>query len=202
MGEIVNGFLHDPIEGLHIGQNKNIDEVFLKLKNEYGQPENIIEIGTCWGGFSLFLAKMFPFSVVHTFDISDWGDDQHIKKRNILFEKHKIQYHNESYNKNDDCKAIRELLKKKSILLCDGGHKEHEFEELMNHIEVNSIIMAHDYGRNLKYFRSEIQGKYWNESFEFDGSKFERKCKEINLIPYMQDDFETAVWYIRKKING
>ena len=194
----MNNFFHDRIDGLHIGQNKHIDEVFLKLKNVYGQPKNIIEIGTCWGGSALFFAKMFPQSKIYTFDIVDWGDDNHILKRNALFEKHNISYYIEDYALRDS-RRIKHLLQDKSILLCDGGHKENEFSGLMHSIQLNSIIMAHDYGRNLQYFRSEIQGKYWNESFEFDGSKFDKRCSQIKLVPYMQNEFEKAVWYIRKK---
>ena len=194
-----NNFFHDPINGLHIGQNKYIDECFLKLKNDYGQPKNIIEIGTCWGGSALFFAKMFPKSKVYTFDIVDWGNADHIIKRDVLFKKYGITYIKEGYADKNSLK-IKTLLKDKSILLCDGGHKENEFSGLMGSIKKHSIIMAHDYGRNLRYFRNEIQGKYWNESFEFDGSKFDAMCARINLLPYMQDDFEKAVWYIRKKI--
>ena len=99
-----------------------------------------------------------------------------------------------------DSRRIKQLLQDQSILLCDGGHKENEFSGLMNSVQQNSIIMAHDYGRNLIYFRNEIQSKYWNESFEFDGSKFDQRCDKIRLIPFMQNEFEKAVWYIRKKI--
>ena len=195
----INPFLHKKIKGLKLLQNSYIDYAFNELKEHYGQPENIIEIGTCWGGFAVFLAKMFPESNIHTFDIVDWGKNNYIKKRNNLYSKLGITYHNEDcFLRNGE--RIINLLKQKSILLCDGALKESEFSHFMNYIWRGSIIMAHDYGRNEKYFRNKIEGVYWNASFEFDGSKFDKQCKDKGFIPFLQSDFEKAVWYIRKKI--
>ena len=195
----MNGFIRENIDGLKITQNKFIDVCFNKLKMEYGQPINIIEIGTCFGGFALFLKKIFSLSEIHTFDILDWGSAEYLKQRNKLFLENEIHYYNEDCFLRDG-KRIIDLLKNKSILLCDGAHKEHEFSFFINHIQPESIIMAHDYGKNKEYFFSEIANKYWNKSFEFDGSKFDHECNEKEFIPYLQNDFEKAVWYIRKKV--
>ena len=195
----MNPFRHNNIEELRLAQNKYIDPCFKKLKKEYGQPINIIEIGTCWGGFSVFLAKMFPSSNIHTFDILDWGNVSYIKKRKKIFKKFGINYHKEDCF-NHGGKIIKDLLKQKSILLCDGALKEAEFSHFINYIENGSIIMAHDYGKNKDYFYENIANKYWTESFEFDGSKFDEQCENKGFIPFLQNDFEKAVWYIRKKI--
>ena len=195
----VDEFLHDDIDGLKLAQNKHIDTAFLALKNKYKQPQNIIEIGTCWGGFALFLAKMFPESHVHTFDIEDWGDKEYLKRRNQLFKEHNISYYNEDYGLRNG-KRIKALLNDKSILLCDGAHKENEFTFFIDKIKKNSIIMAHDFGRNRNHFVNNIQGIYWGTSFEFDGSHFDDRCRRKRLIPYFQNEFEKAVWYIREKI--
>jgi len=195
----VDKFLHDEIDELKLAQNKYIPEAFLALKNNYGQPENIIEIGTCWGGFALFLAKMFPESNIHTFDIVNWGDSEYVLKRNNLFSAYGISYYKEDCN-GKGANRINNLLRKKSIILCDGVHKENEFSLFMNKINKGSIIMAHDSARNRGHFINHIQGVYWGTSFEFDGSKFDSRCDKIRLVPYMQNIFEKAVWYIRKKI--
>lgn len=195
----MNPFLRENIEGLKLAQNNHIDYAFNELKKHYGQPENIIEIGTCWGGFALFLSKMFPKSSIHTFDIANWGDSDDLKKRDDLYLKSGITYYNEDCFLLDGEKIIN-LLKKKSLLLCDGAIKESEFSYFINHIQPESIIMAHDYGRNENYFRNNIEDVYWNASFEFDGSKFDDECNEKGFMPFLQNDFEKAVWYIRKKI--
>lgn len=195
-----NPFLHKDIDGLKLAQNNHIDYCFDKLKKSYGQPKHIIEIGTCHGGFAVFLKRMFPESDIHTFDIKDWGDINYIKKRNALFSELSIFYHNEDCFLKEGEKIIN-LLKQKSILLCDGAVKEAEFSRFINHIRPDSIIMAHDYGKNESHFRENIQGIYWGSSFEFDGSKFDKECEEKGFEPYLQNDFDTAVWYIRKK-NG
>jgi hypothetical protein len=195
----MNKFLHKDIEGLSLAQNSHIDDVFLKLKDSYGDPVNVIELGTCYGGFALFLRKLFPESNIHTFDIADWGDYNYINHRNKLFFKYGINYYNEDY-RLDNGKRVIKLLKRKSILLCDGGHKENDFRYFLNYINEGSIIMAHDYGKNREWFDENINGKYWNTSFEFDGSKFDDKCIEKGFEPYLQDDFDKAVWYIRKKL--
>lgn len=195
----MNPFLRENIEGFKLAQNNHIDYCFDKLKKFYGQPKHIIEIGTCHGGFAIFLKRMFPKSDIHTFDIVDWGDLDYIKKRNDLFSELGIFYHKEDCFLRDGEKIVN-LLKQKSILLCDGALKEAEFSRFINHIQSGSIIMAHDYGKNLDYFKKNIEGIFWGQSFEFDGSKFDDECNEKGFIPYLQNDFEKAVWYIRKKI--
>ena len=193
-------YFHDNICDLKLTQNPQIDKAFHKLKSVYGQPVNIIEIGTCWGGFAVFLAQMFPDSSICTFDVKDWGDYKYVEKRDERFSEYLINYFNEDCFLNDG-RTIKSLLKSKSILLCDGAHKEQEFSFFSDFIEEDSVIMAHDYGKNEKYFREHIQGKYWNHSFEFDGSKFDQVCTEKKLITFLQSDFDKAVWYIRKKIH-
>ena len=194
----MNAFLHDDIAGLKLSQNKYIEDAFSMLKNDYGQPENIIEIGTCFGGFALFLAKLFPKSNVYTFDIADWGGSEYVEKRNQLYLKYGIVYHmKDCFNSGGE--IIKDLLTKKSILLCDGGLKETEFSTFINYIQPDSIIMAHDYGKSENYFRKNIQNVYWSASFEFDGSKFDNECNKKGFTPYFQTEFDKAVWYIRKK---
>ena len=195
----MNPFVRENIEGFKLAQNNHIDYCFDKLKKSYGQPKHIIEIGTCHGGFAIFLKRLFPEADIHTFDIVDWGDVGYIKKRNELFSELGIFYHNEDCFLRDG-ETIISLLRQQSILLCDGAIKESEFSYFINHIQSGSIIMAHDYGRNEDYFRKKIEDVYWNASFEFDGSKFDNECEEKGFIPYLQNDFEKAVWYIRKKI--
>jgi hypothetical protein len=186
---------HNDIKGLKLSQNKYIDEVFDLLEDDF---VNIIEIGTCFGGFAVFLKEHFKSANIHTFDVVDWGDIDYVLHRNNIYKELGINYHKE------DCflrngRRIKNLLKSKSILLCDGAHKENEFNFFSKFITKGSIIMAHDYGKNEPYFRKNIEGKYWNASFEFDGSKFTRLCNERKLIPYHQDKFEKAVWFIRKQ---
>lgn len=192
------GIFHDDIEGIALAQNAHIDKCFAELKKDFGDPVNVIEIGTYLGGFAVFLKGMFPKSNVHTFDVMSWGHLDQIARRNYFFQKLGITYYEE------DCfihegRRIKSLLNSKSILLCDGAHKVNEFTFFSQFLQSGSIIMAHDYGRDEEYFRQNIEGKYWTSSFEFDGSKFDKWCEDHSLEPYMQDVFEKAVWYIRIK---
>jgi hypothetical protein len=189
-------FFHDPIDGLYLTQNKYIDNAFSNLKDGY---TNVIEIGTCYGGFALFLRSVFAGANVHTFDIKDWGNREYVEHRNKLYKEKAINYYNEDCFLHDG-RRIKGLLKEKSILLCDGAHKENEFTFFSRFLQSGSIIMAHDYGQSEEYFKKEIEGKYWTSSFEFNGSKFNNWCEDYRLIPYYQDEFERAVWFIRKKI--
>lgn len=189
---------HKVVEGLEIAQNYMIDQAFDELVRDYGQPVNVIEIGTHKGGFAVFLAQKFPDSNIHTFDPYEIGDPGYIRERNEIFTRYGITYYPEDCFLKDG-RRIQELTREKTILLCDGAHKMNEFHFFSQKILPGSLIMAHDYGKNEDYFRSEIQGKYWTSSFEFDGSKVIDWCNENKLEPYKQDLFDLAVWFIRKK---
>ena len=191
-------YFHDPIEGLPVAQSKLIDESFQELRDTWGDPEIVIEIGTMGGGFSVFLAQMFPDSEVHTFDPVLWGDTSDLKRREETFSRYGIHYHNEDCFARDGAK-IRSMLDGKVLLLCDGAHKKNEFAHFSQFIKPGSVIMVHDYGRDVEYFKKNIEGIYWTSSMEFDGSEFVIWCREKNLEPFLQDLFEKSIWFIRKK---
>lgn len=186
---------HDDIEGLQLAQNKHIDEAFTYLEDDF---VNVIEIGTCFGGFAVFLADRFKKSAIHTFDIKDWGNVEYVKHRNNIYSKYGVNFYMEDCFLRDG-QRIKGLLQSKSLLLCDGAHKGNEFTYFSQFLNSGSVIMAHDYAKNREYFDKEIVNKYWTTSFEFDGSKYDPWCDDHGLVPYHQDKFDKAVWYIRRK---
>lgn len=188
---------HDDIEGLKLAQNKHIDKAFNELKKIF-YPKNIIEIGTCYGGFAVFLKHTFSDSNVYTFDPIEWGTPEYIKYKRNVFAANNITFYNEDCFLREGQK-IKDLLKEKTLLLCDGAHKVNEFSFFSQFLQSGSVIMAHDYAKNREYFEKEILDKYWTTSFEFDGSQFDQWCIDKNLEPLLQDEFDRAVWFIRIK---
>lgn len=155
-------------------QVKNCFEVFTNFfKNE--NIENVIEIGTSYGGLSLFLYEQslinnFEFK---TFDISDQRLLKSWYGKEIPFN----YFIGDCFDTliSDEIKNI--LDTKKTLLLCDGGDKKKEFNLFSRYIKDGSFIMAHDYSPDYNYFNENIKNKYWNwceirdenieESFEY-----------------------------------
>lgn len=196
------------IEGLHAGQSENIYPAFEKLKQNLLEknnlPKQIIEIGTCRGGFTVFLKKLFSEADVFTFDITkEMPEGLHhspgvlnnalpiFKNFNISFEECNV-FHN--------IEKIKNLIQRDglTLLFCDGGNKPAEFQIFSQFLKVGDLIFAHDYIDTPENFQENFNGKIWNwhETRESDLSQ---SCQINNLKPFMQEDFAQAVWACRIK---
>jgi hypothetical protein len=196
------------IEGLHAGQSENIYNVFPKLKEKLLEknqiPKQIIEIGTCRGGFTVFLKKLFPESDVYTFDITkDMPKGLHHPPYQLndafpVFEKFDIHF--EECDIFSNIEKIKEIIQRDglTILLCDGGNKPREFATLAQFLKIGDLIFAHDYVDTPENFQANFYGKIWNWH-ETQESDLKSTCEQYNLTPFMQEDFATAVWASRIK---
>jgi cephalosporin hydroxylase len=186
-------FKHEPIKGLRLTQNINIDNAFKLLQN----IDIVIEIGTQYGGFAMFLRKMFPKAEIHTFDIVDFEE----KNKHKLFKKYNIKYHKKDVFDKHTQSQISNLIKKgKSLVLCDGGDKINEFTLYGKHLKKGDYIGAHDYGRTKKIFKSEIENKIWTASCEVTWTELEDYCNNHGFERVFIKQFEEAVWLLCKKI--
>lgn len=196
------------IEDLHAGQSENIYPVFEKLKQTLLEnnnlPKQIIEIGTCRGGFTVFLKKLFPDADVFTFDITkEMPEGFHHTEGRLtnalpIFEKFGIKF--EECDIFQNITKVQNLIQRDglTLLFCDGGNKPLEFQVFSQFLKKNDLIFAHDYVNNDENFTENFYGKIWNwhETRESDLSS---TCVEQNLTPFLQENFATAVWASRVK---
>ena len=119
----------------------------------------IIEIGTFHGNFSLylFLLTLSNQSEFYTFDIVDWrvydhsphiknylGLDNHFKKMDVF----------------ESVGFISDLIKRNgiSVLFCDGGDKEREFNTFSPFLKWGDIIAVHDWGTEVNPENLNLEG--------------------------------------------
>lgn len=177
---------HEPIEGHELTQSPLIDEAFPILKG----VEQVIEIGTWKGGFAFFLYQTFKVPV-YTFDIYNYG---------YSFP-NDVTFYNKDALEQSSIKIITNLLKiKKTLILCDGGHKVNEFTMYGKFLKKGDMIGAHDYAKTREYFDSDIKGKYWNDSHEVDWPMLKDYCEYHKLKPIHEDIFDRVVWLICEKV--
>jgi len=172
------------IEGLEAAQKYNTYECFLELP----EFEQVIEIGTCRGGFALMLKKRFDCPI-YTIDILDW-EPQQLKRE--LFRRYAIEYIIsdvfESYR-------LDGLLNKclKTLILCDGGHKKNEFTYFSRRLKVGDFIGCHDY-----YPKRPDEYTIWPTCEMYD-ELIEKETQGMGLKKYKPKIFNSCVWTIRYK---
>lgn len=185
-------------KGLKTQQNPNVFNEFIEFfKNE--KFDYIIEIGTSYGGFSLFLYEQ---SIQHNFNFItyDWSGfkggswDDRRKPLNKMFN-NKIPFDFRDKNVFENTDEIIKILKNnKCLLLCDGGDKPKEFNIFGEHLTPGSYIMAHDYAVDINVFNSEIRNKVWNW-FEIQDSDISLAMETNNIIKskYFKN-FSSVAW--------
>jgi len=185
------GFLNIPVQ-----QVPNALNVFQEFfENE--SFEYVIEIGTSYGGLSLFLneqSNIHNFKFI-TYDISD----VRIKKA-WLDNKIPFDYRIEDCFSTNTSNFIITLLKEnKCLLLCDGGNKVKEFNFFSKFITSGNYIMAHDYSTDKNYFDKNIRDKVWNW-LEIEDADIMSSVDDYNLIkPEYYEKFKDVVWVCYKK---
>lgn len=185
------GFLNIPVQ-----QVPNALNVFQEFfENE--SFEYVIEIGTSYGGLSLFLneqSNIHNFKFI-TYDISD----VRIKKA-WLDNKIPFDYRIEDCFSTNTSNFIITLLKEnKCLLLCDGGNKVEEFNFFSQFITSGSYIMAHDYSPDKDYFYKNIRDEVWSW-VEIEDADIMLSVDDYNLIkPEYYEKFKDVVWVCYKK---
>ena len=201
-------------------QNPNAFNEFAKfLDNE--SFDYVIEIGTSYGGFALFLHEQ---SLKHKFKFStyDWSGFRNGSFANRISDLKALMplgilpfdYRDKSVFESDpDKHAVKEgsvegriqgvtplteivdiLLNNKCLLLCDGGDKVKEFNIFGKYLTPDSYIMAHDYASNKNNFKEEVKDKIWNW-FEIQDSDVQLVMNEYNIVKSKYyEQFSSVAW--------
>lgn len=149
------------------------------------QFDNVIEIGTAFGGLCLFLyekSQQYNYNFL-SFDIAD-----RIGVENLNIENRKIM----DVFCDESIQLIKDRIKEgKTLILCDGGNKVAEFNYFAELLKTGDFIMAHDYAESLEYFNSNIKDVYWNWC-EITDINISRSLEIMEK--YTQIDFHKSAW--------
>jgi 23S rRNA U2552 (ribose-2'-O)-methylase RlmE/FtsJ len=204
------GFQPQIIEGLHAGQSVNMFEAFDKFFNRLKElnklPSRIIELGTCCGGFTVFLKKhpLVPSNCeLYTYDFTDWnlsGRDGATKDGREILKSLNIKFIQADIFAEETIKNVKNLIQMEgtSIVFCDGGDKKVEFNLFSEFLKSGDIILAHDYIDTVENFEANFKGKIWDGQ-EIKESDITGACQKYNLKPFMQEELSKAVWASRMK---
>lgn len=174
-------------------------DIFIdKILNEYGKNKigRIIELGTASGGLSILLHLS---GLINKYSFITYDIVNNVAYKDI-FNKLSIDFRVKNIFENED--EIANLIKSDgiTILLCDNGNKIKEFNLFSKYLKNDDFIMAHDYSISAKYFAEKIKNNYWDWC-EINYSDIENSINSYNLLPYMSEDWQKAVWCCFQKKN-
>lgn len=184
-------------KGTRLQQHQDYQAPFIKLLTEL-KPKRILEIGTGYGGLILFLRDKLneiglEDTLIKSFDINhtyfDLPNLEFIKE-NLFIDDFKLDRYDliEDFIKSDGI----------TIVLCDGGNKIKEFNQIAPLLKTGDILMAHDYVDTMELFENEYKDKIWNWC-EITRQDIEQITQLENLIDYMKEDFNKIVWVCKMK---
>lgn len=173
------------VENVFAGQTPNIQEPFLKILPEFKQ---IVEIGFHRGGLSLWLHKnkqsdtdLFCYDI--TFVVKEVNDE------NINFIKGDCF--------NEDIKnEIKNIIQRegKTLLLCDGGSKNQEFNLYSQFLKSGDVIMCHDYTDNPNEYLELQRRINWPHPPESNYEEIKSAIEINDLEPFYYEDFKNVLW--------
>jgi len=185
-------------KGVMLQQHDDYQTPFSKLLLKI-KPSRILEIGTGAGGFTLFLRDKLNEiglneTIIRSYDINDTQFDI------VNLELHKEILYDVTGNLNR-FNIVEPFLKSDgvSLVLCDGGNKSFEFNQLSVLLKTGDIIMAHDYVDTYENFKNIFYDKIWNWC-EINENDIKNVCENENLIDFMKEDFNKIVWVCKIKI--
>ena len=191
-------------KGITTQQHNNIREPFEKLFTTV-KPKRILEIGTAYGGLTLFLRDLLDELGFHdtefvSYDVVDKHYLHEKLEQGINIDVRIEEIFNQAYNELKDASSVRDFIQQEgtTIVLCDGGSKTNEFSLLSDLIKNGDIIMAHDYSPNKEYFEENVREQIW-AWLEIQDSDIEDACLRNNVEPFLHDEFKNVVWVCKQK---
>ncbi len=153
---------------------------------------NIIEIGSYNGGLSSYLKDNSPtdsFFVSYDIDptINEVVNTQNRKDIDFRIE---------------DCfspkakKDISSYIKRKgkTLMICDGGHKNKEFNLYSQYLKKGDIIILHDFLDNNEIWNNATQYWQWPYGNESDRKSIQKSIVKYNLKEYDYNKFQFFIW--------
>jgi 23S rRNA U2552 (ribose-2'-O)-methylase RlmE/FtsJ len=177
---------HLIVDGVIAAQLPKASDAFKTIIQDFSL---IIEIGYHRGAFSRWLNQNKQKSAkLVCYDISDGARE--VTDLDIDFRV------GDCFNE-DIITEISELIKKskKTLLLCDGGNKNSEFNLYAKYLKKGDVIMLHDYHDDTCEERYEdFSGSEWGSEAESYYSSIKSTVDEISLKKYNYDLFRSVLW--------
>ena len=191
-------------KGLMLQQHDNYAEPFTNLILNT-KPKRILEIGTGTGGLTLFLREKlnelgFNDTYFKTYDVNDaYLNSDHYDLTNLEILKDNLFIGGNEFIL-DRYDLIQPYIQSEgvTIVMCDGGNKIKEFNQIAPLLKSGDIIMAHDYAHDDETFKNEIYDKIWNWC-EIQEKDIIEICNKENLEDYMKSEFNQIVWACKIK---
>ena len=173
------------------GQTPKVVFSFSKIIPKF---DNIIEIGTSLGAFTLLLDKFRKEgSNLTTWEISRKAP--RIKEYGI-----DIRYGDVFTFVNQD--SIKQLLQQegRSILLCDGGYKNDEVKVFSEFLKPKDVIMCHDFMSTKTEWQKVTKSLNWKFNPESHLEFIQHTMSTQNLKPWYHKEFRQILWgsFIKK----
>jgi hypothetical protein len=170
--------------GVYVGLNPDYLSTFT----------NIIEIGTYNGGLTCWLkdnmnpnGKLISYDIDGTINIANRSD---------------IDFRVESCFDESAFKTIIDLIQSegRTLVVCDGGDKEKEFNTFSAYLKPNDVIIAHDYAESDEEWKDKTNFWQWPYAADTHPHTIEQSIKENNLMPYKYEEMKFLLWasYIKK----
>lgn len=182
------------IEGIHAGQLPQTPDTFQTIIKDY---DLIIEIGTNQGGFTIWLnnnkketAKLISLEInpILIKIPKDHPAHQTIRIQNALHPDTITQIQQEINQRG------------KTLILCDGGNKNQEFNTYAKIIKPHDTIMLHDYAdspnekENYQKAKQKQVGDAWPGDPESSLAAISQTIKEQDLEKYQYHQFTAILW--------
>jgi hypothetical protein len=190
--------------GLLMGQNQNsliaFDTLFKTLELNGAPVSRIVELGTSHGGMSVFL-QLFAISCnaeFRTYDLpgqvpqyadilSRLGTD--VRQGDVLNDDH-IQSEIRTFVNGPGV----------SVVLCDDGNKQTEFDLFAGGLKDGDLILVHDYATDTDIFEGHLRDRCWS-FHEVCLKDISSTMKRFNLTPFLSNIFERAAWHCARRVD-
>lgn len=166
----------------------------LEIFFEEHKLDTIIEIGTAFGGWAMFLKTQADKMGGHfvTYDIRDiaLGYEAFAQAGIDFRKKDCFKFENE----------VAELITNggRVALMCDGGNKINEINTFAKHLKSGDFIFAHDYAPSKEFFDANIKGHIWDWCEIWD-APIQDALAAANVEKYRPEFFQACAWYCGRK---
>lgn len=184
--------IFDYYKNIQLAQTLGAKELIKDIIQDF---ENIIEIGTLHGGLSIFINDhKKPDSDFITFDINN---HQLWQGKSPPEGSDKIKFAIMDCFSDSAVHIIStKLSNSKTLLLCDGGNKNYEFNFYSKFLASGSAIMLHDYiDDSIKEYWTLLSlQKDWTAPPESNYMAIKKQVEEHGLIPYRYNELLEIFW--------
>lgn len=189
----IREMIFDYYKDIQLAQTPGAKEV---IKEAIQHFDTIIEIGFLHGGLSLWIQDHKPYNskfiAIDINNINKWqGKSTPTGGENIDF-------------RILDCFApdgqqfiANELKNTKALLLCDGSHKNNEFNYYSQFLSRGSAILLHDYiddSKDSEYWNYLARTKDWTAPPESQFSRIKNSIDKYSLKPFMYNELLNVFW--------